>query len=83
MVVPRDSVFGRTAGAENAVVITGTHAGQVTVTGRGAGGEATAVAALSDAIAIARDRAAIVPAPVLIDPVNVRGLTDRQLAEAV
>jgi homoserine dehydrogenase len=83
IVVPRESVFGKASGAENAVVITGTHAGQITVIGQGAGGEATAVAALSDAIAIARDRAAIVPAPVLIEPVHVRGLTDRQLAEAV
>jgi hypothetical protein len=53
------------------------------LTGQGAGGDATAVAALGDLIAIARDRAAIVPAPVLKEPAEIRGLTDNKLAEAV
>jgi hypothetical protein len=55
------------------------------LTGAGAGGDATAVAALGDLIAIARDRAAIVPAPALTEPETILGLPDRQLelAEAV
>jgi len=63
--VPRDSIFGRTSGAQNAAVITGQHSGETGIFGAGAGGDATAVAILSDLLAIARDRAAIVPAPFL------------------
>jgi homoserine dehydrogenase len=61
--VPRDSIFGRTAGAQNAAIVTGAHSGDTGIFGEGAGGEATAVAILSDVAAIARDTAAIVPAP--------------------
>jgi homoserine dehydrogenase len=81
--VPSTSVFARATGPQNAAVITGAHAGEITLTGIGAGGEASAVAAIGDLIAIARDRAAIVPAPVLKDPDEIRGLTERKLAEAV
>jgi homoserine dehydrogenase len=70
------SVFARAIGPQNAAVITGAYAGEITLTGAGAGGDATAVAALGDLIAIARDRAAIVPAPVLRAPAAVRGLAD-------
>jgi homoserine dehydrogenase len=82
-IVPLDSIFARTTGAGNAAVITGAHAGEITMTGPGAGGEATAVAALGDLAIIARDRAAIVPAPTLVEPGEVRGLSDQKLAEAV
>jgi homoserine dehydrogenase len=61
--VPRDSIFGRTVGAQNAAIVTGAHSGDTGLFGTGAGGDATAVAILSDLAAIARDRAAIVPAP--------------------
>ena len=61
--VARDSIFGRTMGAQNAALITGVHAGDIGVFGAGAGGDATAVAILSDLAAIARDPAAIVPPP--------------------
>ena len=81
--VRNETLFARTTGPENAAVITGTFAGQVTLTGTGAGGDATAVAAIGDLIAIARDRAAIVPAPVLKEPKHLDGLTDHKLAEAV
>jgi homoserine dehydrogenase len=64
-VVARTSLFGRTTGPQNAALITGEYSGETGLFGAGAGGEATAVAILSDLIAIARDRAAIVPAPVL------------------
>jgi homoserine dehydrogenase len=61
--VPRDSMFARATGPQNAAIITGEHCGEIAISGRGAGGDATAVAILSDLIAIARDRAAIVPPP--------------------
>ncbi len=63
--VDRDSIFGRTTGAQNAALITGAHSGEVGIFGAGAGGDATAVAVLGDIAAIARDKAAIVPAPIL------------------
>src|SRR4029078_2297612 len=55
--VPRDDVFGRTTGANNAAVISGRYSGETTIAGAGAGGDATAVAIISDIAAIARDRA--------------------------
>ena len=58
----------------NAAVISGEFAGDVEISGTGAGGDATAVAILGDLLTIARDRAAIVPAPVLSVPRTVRGL---------
>jgi homoserine dehydrogenase len=63
--VGRDSIFGRTSGAQNAAIVTGEHSGDTGIFGSGAGGGATAVAILSDIAAIARDKAAIVPAPLL------------------
>lgn len=81
--VKNDSLFARTTGPENAAIVTGMFAGQVTLTGIGAGGDATAVAAIGDLMAIARDRAAIVPAPVLTEPQRIKGLTEQRLAEAV
>jgi homoserine dehydrogenase len=83
MFVARDSLFARVDGPQNAALITCRHAGEISVTGQGAGGDATAVAVLSDLIAIARDRAAIVPAPVLVEPKEIKGLSENQLAEAV
>lgn len=81
--VAADSVFARSRGAENAAAITGRLGGTVTVTGMGAGAEALASAMLADVVTIARDRAAVVPAPVLVEPGTIRGFGDRQLAEAV
>jgi hypothetical protein len=66
-------VFGGTHGANNAAVITGRYSGDTTIAGAGAGGDATAVAIVSDLAAIARDRAAIVPAPVWTRPSRVVG----------
>ncbi len=73
-IVPRSSIFARTDGPQNAALITGEHAGEVGVFGAGAGGAATAVAAIGDLLTIARDRAAIVPAPVLSAPALIKGL---------
>jgi homoserine dehydrogenase len=63
--VARHSFFGKTAGAQNAALITGAHSGETGIFGAGAGGDATAVAVLGDIAAIAKDRAAIVPPPTL------------------
>ncbi len=81
--VPRGSIFASATGPENAAVITGRFAGTITMTGAGAGGDATAVAVIGDLLAIARDHAAIVPAPVLTEPGTITGLADQRLAEAV
>jgi len=89
--VPRDSIFGRSKGPENVAVITGEHAGDVAISGAGAGGGPTAVAIISDVAAIARDRAAIVPPPVLTTEFSIRhqfacnpsGVFAPVLAEAV
>lgn len=81
--VPLTSLFARATGPQNAAIISGVYGGDITLTGSGAGGEATAVAAVGDLVVIARDRAAIVPAPVLVEPAEIRGLSDHKLAEAV
>ena len=73
-IVPRSSIFARTSGPQNAALITGEHAGEIGVFGAGAGGAATAVAAIGDLLTIARDRAAIVPAPVLGVASLIKGL---------
>jgi homoserine dehydrogenase len=83
MFVPRSSLFGQMSGPQNAAVIACTHAGDITLTGQGAGGDAPAVAIVGDLIAIARDRAAIVPAPILVEPREIKGLSDHSFAEAV
>ena len=72
----------RTTGPQNAAVISGEFSGDITMTGAGAGGDATAVAILSDVLAIARDRAAIVPAPLLTSDFRLQ-TSDFHLAEAV
>ena len=63
--VSASSIFARTSGPDNAALIRGVHCGEVGIFGAGAGGSATAVAIVSDIAAIARDRAAVVPAPTL------------------
>ena len=78
-VVPAASFFGRLSGGSNGAVVRGRYAGEVTLTGAGTGTYAIAVAVLSDAVAIARDRAAIVPAPVIVEPTAIRGLDDQKI----
>jgi homoserine dehydrogenase len=73
--VDADSIFARTFGAGNAAVIAGAHSGETTITGTGAGGDATAVAVIADLVAIARDRAAIVPPPRLSTPRTIVGFS--------
>ena len=80
--VARDSVFGRATGATNAAVITGEHAGDIVISGAGAGGGPTAVAIISDIAAIARDRAAVVPPPRLTSEFSVRKHVTRGLSHS-
>ena len=79
--MPAASLFARATGPQNVAIISGTFAGEIAMSG--AGGDATAVALIGDLIAVARDRAAIVPAPVLTEPATIKGLSDQKLAEAV
>ena len=64
--VGAETIFARAIGPQNAALIAAEHCGEIGISGVGAGGDATAVAIVGDLLAIARDRAAIVPAPVLI-----------------
>jgi homoserine dehydrogenase len=73
------SIFARTKGPQNAALITGAHSGEIGIFGAGAGGDATAVAVLGDIRAIARDKAAIVPPPILNSEFRIHN----SLAEAV
>jgi homoserine dehydrogenase len=73
--VSLDSVFARATGPQNAALVTGEYSGDCTISGAGAGGDATAVAVIGDLLAIARDRFAIVPAPRLARPARIQGLT--------
>jgi homoserine dehydrogenase len=81
--VAADSVFARTEGPQNAAVIACEHGGILTMTGCGAGASVIAAAMIGDLRAIARDRAAIVPAPVLVVPRATIGLSAQTFAEAV
>ena len=81
--VPAGSLFASTTGPRNAAVVTCTYAGEILLSGQGVGGDVTAAAVIADVLAIARDRAAIVPAPVLVPAKEINGLSDSQLAEAV
>lgn len=73
-IVPQDSIFAWTVGPQNAAVITSANAGDIGISGAGAGGEATAVALIADLLAIAHDRAAVLPALALSTPTIVTGL---------
>lgn len=54
VLVPLDSPLARVGGAGNLVMLSGAYGGDVTLSGRGAGGDATAVAVVSDLLALAR-----------------------------
>jgi homoserine dehydrogenase len=81
--VANTSLFAQMTGPQNAAVITCAFAGDITLSGQGAGGDAPAVAILGDVLEIARDRAAIVPAPTLVEPREVSGISEHSFAEAV
>ncbi len=54
--VPADSSFGRNEGADNTVTLRGQYGGSSSFSGAGAGGPATAVAIISDLLALAGRR---------------------------
>jgi homoserine dehydrogenase len=54
MIIPRESQLAKVGGPVNSIMLVGNKGGNTTVTGRGAGGEPTAVAVLSDVVQIAR-----------------------------
>jgi homoserine dehydrogenase len=54
--VPADSSFGRNDGADNIVTLRGQYGGSSSFSGAGAGGPATAVAVVSDLLALAERR---------------------------
>ena len=78
--VGASSIFAQTRGPQNAALITGAHSGETGIFGAGAGGEATAVAVISDIVAIARDKHAASAAPVLNSHFSI---LNSVLAEAV
>ena len=55
--VPRDSALARAEGSQNVIVASGKYGGNTVFAGHGAGGHPTAVAVVSDLIAVASDRA--------------------------
>jgi homoserine dehydrogenase len=58
MMIPISSRLAGVMGATNSVLLVGNKGGNTSITGRGAGGEATGVAVLSDVVQIARSVAA-------------------------
>jgi homoserine dehydrogenase len=56
--VPLDSLFARVTGTQNVLQVSGDYSGETAVKGLGAGGDATAVAVVSDLLAVADDRGA-------------------------
>ena len=54
MIIPNSSALASVRGSVNGVLLVGNKGGNTTITGRGAGGEPTGVAVLSDIVQIAR-----------------------------
>ena len=81
--VPHATLFSTIHGPRNAAIISCVYAGDIMLSGQGAGGDASAVAIIADVLTIARDRAAIVPAPVLVPARTIQGFSDSSFAEAV
>jgi homoserine dehydrogenase len=61
--VCRDSPFARAGGGQNVVAVRGEFGGETVFTGQGAGGDATAVAVVSDVLAIAASKRGLAPLP--------------------
>jgi len=55
MMIPRSAPLAAAQGAINSVLLVGSKGGNTLISGRGAGGEPTAVAVISDVVEIARD----------------------------
>jgi len=71
--VPRDSWLGRARGPENVVLVQGERSGTTVFAGQGAGGDATAVAVVSDLLALAHQRSAPQPWPASACPLVPAG----------
>jgi homoserine dehydrogenase len=54
MMIPNEAQLASVRGATNGILLVGSKGGNTMITGRGAGGEATGVAVLSDVVEIAR-----------------------------
>jgi homoserine dehydrogenase len=65
--VPMDSPFGSTQGSDNLIAVYGRHSGRLVFSGAGAGGNPTAIAVLSDLLAIQRGNSPA--APLALQPV--------------
>jgi homoserine dehydrogenase len=61
VLVPRDSPLARVRGGENLVLLRGRFGGETTFGGLGAGGDPTAVAVISDLLAVAREAVPFFP----------------------
>lgn len=81
--VAQGTLFSTIHGPRNAAIVSCAYAGDIMLSGQGAGGDASSVAVIADVLAIARDRAAIVPAPVLVPAKEISGFSDSEFAEAV
>jgi homoserine dehydrogenase len=69
--VPLASPLARVSGSENLVTVRGRFGGETSFGGRGAGGDPTSVAVVSDVLGIARGaRPPAVPTPVVVDKVS-------------
>ena len=73
--VPRDSWLGRARGPENVVLVQGERSGTTVFAGQGAGGDATAVAVVSDLLALACQRSVPQPWPASAGPLVPAGGT--------
>jgi homoserine dehydrogenase len=73
VLVPLDSPFARATECDNVIVVRGEYGGATVFSGRGAGGDPTAVAVISDLLAIAGERQGSTPRGVLRSvPVDMR-----------
>jgi homoserine dehydrogenase len=61
MLVPFSSALSRTKDNQNALIVTGKHGGETVFSGRGAGGGPTAVAVVSDLLALAQNSRFVPP----------------------
>jgi homoserine dehydrogenase len=81
--VPEPSALGRVDGSQNIVVVDGEFGGETAFAGFGAGGEPTAVAVVSDVIAISKDGALLSEGWLPTDEAPSRVITEFEAAHYV